>query len=45
VRLAFTPTVGDWHALALPSWLFPLYYLLRPFRLLAEYGFEALRRA
>ena len=38
LRLAFTPTVGDWQAVALPSWLFPLYYLLRPFRLLAQYG-------
>ena len=38
VLLAATPTPGDWAAVALPPALFPLYYLLRPFRLIAEYG-------
>jgi len=37
VLLAVSLTPGDWDALHLPDWLFPLYYLLRPFRLLKVY--------
>jgi len=36
VRLVLTPTVGDWQAIRLPSSLYPLYYLLRPLRLMAD---------
>lgn len=38
VRIAFTPTVDDWLLLRLPSRLFSLYYLVRPFRLGAKHG-------
>ena len=44
LRLAVTPNQGDWAALTLPSSLFFLYYVLRPFRLAAEIFPEALRR-
>jgi hypothetical protein len=44
VRLALTPTAGDWRAVPLPSALFPLYFLIRPFRLLVAYGVDRLRR-
>jgi hypothetical protein len=44
LRLAVTTTPGDWGAVRLPSALFPMYYLLRPFRLLAEYGPGLARR-
>jgi hypothetical protein len=33
IRLALTPTPGDYHAWPLPQALWPLYYLLRPVRL------------
>jgi hypothetical protein len=36
--LTFTPNVRDWGFLELPSFLFPLYYILRPIRLVAKYG-------
>jgi hypothetical protein len=36
--LTFTPNTRDWNLLSLPSPLFPLYYILRPIRLLAKYG-------
>lgn len=36
-RLSITPTAGDWN-LRLPPALFPLYYLLRPFRLIGTYA-------
>jgi hypothetical protein len=38
VRSATTHTVGDWMALPLPRPLFPLYYVLRPIRLVGKYG-------
>lgn len=38
IRLAVTTTPGDWALVRLPSSLFPLYYLLRPFRLAAAYA-------
>jgi hypothetical protein len=44
VRLAVTTTPGDWAAVRLPSALFPLYYMLRPFRLVATYGPALLKR-
>ena len=43
VRLLATPNEGDWDCFPLPAPLYPLYYVLRPFRLLAKYG--AARRA
>jgi len=32
------PTEKEWRLLRLPGWLFPLYYLIRPLRLVARYG-------
>jgi hypothetical protein len=36
LRIALTPTAGDYHALPLPAALWGLYYLLRPLRLAAR---------
>jgi hypothetical protein len=36
--LAVTPVVGDWQSVLLPDSLYPLYYLIRPFRLSLKYG-------
>jgi hypothetical protein len=44
LRLALTTTAGDWALVRLPSPFFPLYYLLRPIRLVGTYGTELLRR-
>ena len=33
-----TPTVKDWTYLPLPDWLAPLYYLVRPARLIIDHG-------
>ena len=38
-----TPTVPDWHAVALPPSLHFLYYLARPIRLTGKYGAALLR--
>ena len=38
VKLATIPTTNDWDWAPLPQWLFPLYYLLRPVRLLLQRG-------
>ena len=38
VRLATLPSDDDWFAMRLPSYLAPLYPVLRPFRLLGRYG-------
>ena len=38
VRLAVTTTPGDWASVRLPAALFPVYYLLRPFRLVGQYA-------
>ena len=35
--LLFTPTAKEWDAVKLPKYLFPLYYLIRPYRLTREY--------
>jgi hypothetical protein len=37
-RLVLTPTPGDWAFVQLPTILFPLYYLIRPFRLIGHYA-------
>jgi hypothetical protein len=34
----FVPTISDWQAVHLPDALYPLYYGLRPIRLLSKYG-------
>jgi hypothetical protein len=46
-RLIFTPGVGEWSAVRLPAWLFPLYRGIRLFRLIARFiagAFENGRR-
>jgi hypothetical protein len=42
--LAMTTTPGDWAFLQLPRSLFPLYFLIRPFRLIKKYGGGIARR-
>jgi Uncharacterised nucleotidyltransferase len=42
LRLAATPRVYDWMLVPLPSWLFFLYYFLRPLRLAGKYGLKLL---
>jgi len=37
-RLALAPAEDDWLLMRLPRPLTPLYFLLRPFRLLRKYG-------
>lgn len=44
LRLAMSPTESDREALRLPRWLTPLYMLVRPWRLLREYGSGLKRR-
>ncbi len=45
LRLALTPTVGDFELVSLPATLYFLYYVLRPIRLARKYGSRrALRR-
>lgn len=38
LRSVLVPTISDWQAVSLPNGLYPLYYLLRPMRLAAEYS-------
>jgi len=38
------PTELDWETWKMPNWLFPLYRLVRPLRLLLKYGTAPLRR-
>jgi hypothetical protein len=38
LRLGFTPSVGEWRATRLPAWLFPLYRMVRLFRLIGRLG-------
>jgi hypothetical protein len=45
IRAAIMPTEREWEAIALPDALTPLYYVLRPARVIAMYGSRALRRA
>jgi hypothetical protein len=44
LRLAMSPTESDRHTVRLPRWLTPLYVLVRPWRLLREYGSGLKRR-
>jgi len=43
-RLALSPTESDRQKVRLPLWLTPLYMLVRPWRLLREYGTGLKRR-
>lgn len=45
LRLGTTPTEGEFGLVDLPDALFPLYYLLRPLRLIAVYGPRVCKRA
>ncbi|HXP79466.1 MAG TPA: nucleotidyltransferase family protein [Verrucomicrobiae bacterium] len=44
LRLAMSPTESDRQTVRLPGWLTPLYMLVRPYRLLREYGAGLKRR-
>jgi len=44
LRLAMSPTESDRQTVRLPRWLSPLYMLVRPWRLLREYGAGLKRR-
>jgi Uncharacterised nucleotidyltransferase len=44
LRLAMSPTESDRQTVRLPRWLTPLYILVRPWRLLREYGSGLKRR-
>jgi Uncharacterised nucleotidyltransferase len=43
-RVAFTPNEGDWNGLQLPPALWPLYYAVRPIRLVGKYGSRLIDR-
>ncbi len=38
VRRMLAPTMGDYELIPLPAALFPLYWVIRPFRMAAQYG-------
>jgi hypothetical protein len=38
MRAVLVPTVADWRSFSIPDALYPIYYLLRPVRLLTKYG-------
>jgi hypothetical protein len=44
LRLAMSPTESDRQSVRLPRWLRPLYMLVRPWRLIREYGLGSKRR-
>jgi len=44
LELGVIPNMGDWQYVSFPDSLFPLYYLIRPFRLTLQYGPRLLRR-
>jgi hypothetical protein len=44
LRLSLHPTVVDWEAFPLPSFLFFLYHLIHPIRVTGKYGWRFLRR-
>jgi hypothetical protein len=43
VRRMLAPTMGDYELVPLPASLFPLYWLIRPFRMAVQYGPRLLR--
>jgi precorrin-6B methylase 2 len=44
IRLSLSPTEGDRQVMRLPDFLSPFYAVVRPFRLLGQYGLGLLRR-
>jgi hypothetical protein len=44
IRLPMTTNIRDWAALPLPRYLFPLYYLIRPVRLVGKHGRKLFER-
>ena len=38
VRRTLAPTMGDYELIPLPAALFPLYWVIRPFRMAVQYG-------
>ena len=44
VRRILAPTMGDYELIPLPRPLFPLYWVIRPFRMAAQYGPRLLRK-
>jgi hypothetical protein len=43
VRRMLAPTMGDYELVQLPASLFPLYWLIRPFRMAVQYGPRLIR--
>lgn len=43
-RAIYVPTISDWRTISLPGPLYPLYYFLRPMRLLGKYQFQRRER-
>jgi hypothetical protein len=43
VRRMLAPTMGDYELIPLPASLFPLYWVIRPFRMAVQYGPRLLR--
>ena len=41
LRAILVPTISDWKTITLPATLYPLYYFLRPMRLLGKYSTTA----
>ncbi|CAN5199170.1 nucleotidyltransferase family protein [soil metagenome] len=44
IQALFVPRLGEWAMLRLPAWAFPLYYVLRPLRILAGWSLSRIRR-
>jgi Uncharacterised nucleotidyltransferase len=44
VQRTLAPTMGDYELVSLPKTLFPLYWVIRPFRMAAQYGPRLLRK-
>ncbi|MFN2453715.1 MAG: nucleotidyltransferase family protein [Pyrinomonadaceae bacterium] len=45
LKSLLTPTFPDWSAIQLPGYLLPIYYFIRPLRLLGKYGAQLTRIA
>jgi hypothetical protein len=45
LRTATSPTEDDWHMCRLPDWASPLYFALRPWRLMREHGLGLRKKA
>jgi hypothetical protein len=45
VRRLMAPTMGDFEMIPLPAALFPLYWVIRPFRMAVQYGPRLVRGA